>query len=476
MPTTAASTDAVRARLRDALDPAKVVTAPEVLASRATDYWVLSHLDAHDGVTRPTPCAVVRPTDTRDVVAAVRACRDAGAAIVPYGLGSGVCGAIRCDAGAVVIDLSSMASVREVDVANLRATFDAGVRGADAESAVQSHGLTLGHSPQSMHISTVGGWVATRSSGQWSTRHGNIEDLVLGLEVVLPDGAVLVTRDVPRAAAGPDLRHLFLGSEGTLGVVTAVSLSLRREPERRVLAAYVVDDVARGLDAMRALLQQSIQPAVLRLYDAPETQRHHGEHCPHGACAMVLVHEGPDAMARCEAEVAGAALRAHGCRDASPEIAARWLARRYEYPSFAELVAQGLIFDTIEVAAPWTALPDLYTAVTRRMRALDGVMVASAHASHAYRSGANLYFTFAGTGSDSDAKRALYRACWSVAMEETLRGGGTIAHHHGVGRVRLPWLADELGDAGVAAYAAIRRALDPTGMMNPGALTPTVRP
>src|SRR5260221_4594380 len=250
-------------RLRAALGADRVLTDDPSRALRRHDYWVLSQLADLQGPPVPLPLCVIRPSSLSDVVAAVNICRDTSAPLVPYGLGSGVCGGVLVSDDAAVLDIGALHRLRSIDETNLLATFDAGVRGSDAEDALVSRGLTLGHYPQSIGVSSVGGWVATRAAGQLSTGYGSIEDIVLSLEAVLPSGDVIDPRRTPRAAAGPDLRHLLMGSEGTLGVVTGVTLSVRRKPEKQAGSAFYVPGMEQGFELQRRILQRGLRPVAL---------------------------------------------------------------------------------------------------------------------------------------------------------------------------------------------------------------------
>jgi alkyldihydroxyacetonephosphate synthase len=450
------------------LGPDRVLVDREARTQRRRDEWVRSHLDEAEGVLA-LPICVVRPKTVTEVRIAVGACIDRACPIVPYGLGSGVCGGVRPGANAVVLDLGDLCAVRAIDANDLTATFEAGVRGSDAEAALAEHGLTLGHAPQSLAKSSVGGWVATRSTGQSSTRFGGIEENVLGLEVVLPDASVLTTNGAPRSSTGPSLIELFLGSEGTLGVITAARLSVRRAPEAIRCTALRPRDVASGLELMREMVQRDMAPPILRLYDKAEVLRHFPS-AGDGRALLLLVHEGFLANVELESALCRAVASTRKIEEGDARLAETWRRERFNAPSFAALVADGLTFDTIEVAATWSALANLWARVTRDVSAVPGVFIASAHASHAYRSGASLYFTFAGRAEDARARRTLYDAAWTAAMNACVETGATIAHHHGIGRVRAPWLERELGTAGVSALAAIKRALDPRGLFNPGVL------
>jgi alkyldihydroxyacetonephosphate synthase len=458
--------------LRGTLGSDVVSVDPVTRRSHRRDYWLLSQLEDVDGAVVALPACVVRPRNVDDVVAVVNACRSSGAALVPYGLGSGVCGAIVAPEGSVVLDMSSMARVREVDTNNLVASFDAGVRGTDAEEAVGKAGLTLGHYPQSIGVSSVGGWIATRAAGQYSTGYGNIEDIVLDLEAVLPDGSVLSTRRTPRASTGPDLRHILMGSEGTLGVVTGVGLSVRRIAEHRAVEAYYAPSMEAGLDLQREIVQTGLLPVVMRQYDTVETQRMFSGQARNDDGLILLVFEGPKAMVEAGVNGARALAKSAGCDSAPAAAGEHWLAERNHVPSFEQFLRNGVVVDTIEVAATWDRIKVMYRDAVESLSTVPGILTGSAHSSHAYRSGINLYFTFAARPPERDRMRWTYEECWRRVMEATIRVGGTIAHHHGIGRVRRAWLEKELGPAGLVAMRALKRALDPSGFMNPGALLP----
>jgi len=440
---------------------------------RRHDYWVLSQLDDLQGRPAPSPCCVVRPRSTEEVVQVVKICQhQGGAALVTHGLGSGVCGGIRTEPDVVLLDMGAMNRIVAIDEHNLIGTFEAGVRGSDAEAALVSRGLTCGHYPQSIGISSVGGWVATRSAGQFSTGYGNIEDILLSLEVVLPDGRVLQTRCTPRASAGPDLRQVFTGSEGTLGVITSVGLSLRRAPEMRKLGAFHTPSVDRGLQAQRVIMQSGWSPVVMRQYDEAEVTRLFPAHAREGHGLLLLVHEGP--AARVEAECASVAALCETAELSATDTAAaqQWLDDRNHVPTFKEYLDMGVILDTVEIAASWDRIGPIYERVIAELGEVPGMVNASGHTSHAYRSGVNIYLTFAALLEDRSAMASTYRECWRRIMDATVAGGGGVAHHHGIGRVRRDWLRAEVGEAGVHALAGLKSALDPAGIMNPGVLLP----
>jgi alkyldihydroxyacetonephosphate synthase len=458
--------------LLNALGAERVSRDPADLAAARRDAWVLSDLDELEQRPVELPLCVVRPRALSDVVTVVQLCRERATPLVPSGLRSGVCGGVLANAAEVVLDMSSLNALKSLDAVDMTATFEAGARGSDAEARVNEAGMTLGHFPQSIARSSVGGWVATRAAGQFSTGYGNIEDLVTRIEAVLPDGSVLVTSDAPRASTGPDLRHLLFGSEGTLGVITAVTFALHRAPERRHARAYHVPSMAAGFEAQRALLQAGLRPVVLRQYDAREVGRLFQAYRKEEQCLLLLVHEGTAAHADAEERAASEQLTAAGASRASDAACEHWLAERNHVPELKSFLEHGLVVDTIEVAAPWSRIRALYDDAIATLGKLPGVWNGSAHSSHAYRSGVNLYFSFAVQPKERKDMRQAYFDCWQAVMQATLRHGGTISHHHGIGRVRRAWLERELGTTGVAALRAVKQALDPVGFMNPGVLLP----
>jgi alkyldihydroxyacetonephosphate synthase len=383
-----------------------------------------------------------------------------------------VCGGATAPPDAIVLSTARLDGLVALDAGDLVAVFGAGTNGLAAERRVQQDGLTIGHWPQSIELSTVGGWVATRAAGQLSTAYGSIEDVVLDLEVVLPDGAVLRTRRTPRAAAGPDLRQLFLGSEGTLGVVTQVAFSLRTLPETQRGQAFSFARFAEGIEAARRVLRAGFRPPAVRLYDARESRRQLEGACPDGHSLLLLLHEGPEVLVAAEVPAVAVLCRDAGGAASDPAAVDHWLEHRNRVPGFRGFLEKGIVLDTIEVAATWDRVVPLYERVVASLGEVEGIRAATAHSSHSYRSGTNLYFTFVARPERRERMTAVYHECWRRVMEATVACGGGIAHHHGIGRVRRGWLAAEIGHTGVSVLRAIKRALDPGDLLNPGVLLP----
>jgi alkyldihydroxyacetonephosphate synthase len=425
-----------------------------------TDLWPLGLMRARAGETVP-PAEVVRPETFDDVCGLLRG----GRRLVPMGGGSGVCGAVHAGPPDLVLDLTGLDKM-EIDEANLVVRAQAGVNGMQLERRLNERGLTLGHFPSSLPVATVGGLVSTRSSGQESTRHGSVEDMVLGLTVALPDGSLAEARGVPRSAAGPALHQLFCGAEGSLGVILDAVLRVHRLPEAVFGRGWRLAAVDAGLDCCREVLQSGVRPLVVRFYD-PEDSVLQGEG---DGCLLVAATAGPRAVAQAEAQALASMVEAAGAEPLGEEPWTRWLRHRFDLSAErlrALLEPPGSYVDTIEVAATWTALPPLYRAVKAHLS--DVASLALCHFTHPSAQGGCAYFTFAGSAPDEAAAEATYREAWRGTMEATLAHGGTISHHHGVGRARAPWIREEM-KGWFPVWEAVRAALDPAGRMNPGGM------
>ena len=448
-----------------------VDVSDEGRAEHGRDWWPMALRWAVDGAVAALPAAVVRPSTAGEVAAVLAACNDAVVPVTAAAGRSGVSGGAVPVFGGVVVDLCGLAGVVAVDDASLLVTVRAGTNGADLDAELRSaHRLTLGHRPQSVAMSTVGGWLACRSAGQYSTRYGKIEDMVVDLEVVLADGRIIRTgAPGPRSATGPDLTQVFVGSEGTLGLITEAVLRGAPVPPAERRAAFGFPTFADGLDACRRILRRGATPAVLRLYDAVESARSLGVD---GRCALVVLDEAEPRLADAVLHVVGEECAAAERLDDA--LVERWLEHRDDVSALDGLLAAGIVVDTCEVAGPWAALPTVYADAVAALEAVPGTLVASAHQSHAYRDGACLYFTFAGRRDDDSgdagaAGDAYYREAWDAVTAAVLAAGGSLSHHHGVGLNRARFLPAARGEA-FATLVAIKAALDPRGILNPGKL------
>jgi alkyldihydroxyacetonephosphate synthase len=443
----------------------KIVGALNVDERPVRDMWPLGVMSERAGETRPR-VTVVRPTGRDQVAEVMRWATANHVAVTPMGGATGVCGALSPAAGELVLDMGAFDRILEIDDVNLLCRCEAGVNGYALEEQLNAKGLTLGHFPTSLRGTTVGGLIATRSSGQESTRYGSIEDMVLSLAVVLPDGTFAAPRPGPRSAAGPALHELFLGAEGGLGVVIGAVLRVHRLPEATVGRAYAFADVGAGLECMRRVMQTGMRPLLLRLYD-PEDAAFNGYDAHGSECVMVVATAGPRSVA--EVEAGEVQKLTSGARELGEQPWQHW--QRHRFDLSAERLTNLLLppnsyVDTIELAASWTVLPDLHVRVKSAI-AVGGI--ALCHFSHAYEQGCCAYFTFGGSGEDEGAARAAYGRAWEGAMSAALELGATITHHHGVGQARARWVADELG-GWMRVWRAVKGGIDPEGVMNPRAV------
>jgi alkyldihydroxyacetonephosphate synthase len=489
-PTPVTPIDAEPGDVRDRLG-ARIVDVPDVLLERMAasgaavftddvsrveagrDWWPLAIGWAAEGSVPQRPGAVVRPSSVAQVSAVLAACNEAVVPVTATAGRSGVCGGAVPVHGGVALDMTGLEGLVALDETSLLADVRAGTFGPDLESALgaagDGPGYTLGHWPQSMDLSTVGGWLACRGAGQYSTRYGKIEDMVVGLEVVLADGRVLRTEGHgPRAATGPNLTQLFVGSEGTLGVITEARLRVHPRPPAQERRAFGFETFESGLEACRRILRRGATPAVLRLYDRTESARNFEQ--PDTNVLVVLddadpaVLSGTMAVVDEECSVASDA----GPTTLDADLVERWLGHRNDVSALAPLWRGGIVVDTAEVSGPWAALPSLFDDVVRTLGAIEGTLAASAHQSHAYTDGACLYFTFAGRGPEGDAawRERYYRQAWDAVTAATMAHGAAISHHHGIGLNRSRFVPRALGE-GFAVLGALKHALDPAGILNP---------
>ena len=458
--------DDVIERLRGAC--AEVTTDAPAVAEASRDWWPLAMAWATAGQLAGVAGAVARPADAEQVAAVLAICNEARVPATAAGGRSGVCGASVPVHGGVVLDLTGMAGIVDVDATSLVLDVRPGTFGDLLERELRAdHGLTLGHWPQSVALSTVGGWLACRSAGQLSGRYGKIEDIVLGLDVALADGTRIATGGWPRAAVGPDLTQVFVGSEGTLGIITGARLQLHPAPRHERRGAWLLASFEHGLDAMRRIIQRGATPAVLRLYDPAEADR---TYQTGGNALLLALDEGDPDMVDTVMEVAAEeCLRSTPpARRADAAHVGHWLEHRNEVVALEALTSKGFTVDTMEVSASWAALPGVYRATLDALLAVEGTLAASAHQSHSYPSGGCLYFTFAGQ-VDADRRDAYYRAVWDAGQRAVLAHGGALSHHHGVGLNRARFMREALGPA-FDVLVATKHALDPRGILNPGKL------
>ena len=443
----------------------ETLTSATETAAASRDWWPLALHWSLAGNVAQRAGAVCRPTSTEQVAAVLSMCSADGVPVTAAGGRSGVSGASIPVFGGVVLDLTAMQGIIDIDAPSGVVEVWAGTFGPELETELRQRcAMTIGHFPQSFDIATVGGWVACSGAGQYSTRYGKIDEMVVGLEIVLADGSVLRTGHGPAAAMGPDLTHLFLGSEGTLGVITRVWLRAHPVPTHERRAAYWFDDFEAGIEACRLILRRGAAPAVLRLYDAVEAQRGHGGDGTQ--CLLLVLDEGDIGLV--EATLGVVEDECAAATPASEDLVEHWLTHRNDTNALQELTRKGFVVDTMEIAAPWSKLATVFTEARHALLAVPSARAASCHLSHSYLDGACLYFTFAAT-PPPDQIESTYVALWDAGQRAVLAAGGNLSHHHGIGLNRSRFMAESLGTS-LGVLQSIKDVLDPAGILNPGKL------
>jgi len=446
------------------------------------------------------PDAIVYPADHDQTVRVLEVAARHHAAVVPFGGGSSVVGGVELNPELrpnICLDLTRLDRILAVDGSGLTVRAQAGIFGPDLEEALARAGFTLGHFPQSFEFSTLGGWIATRGAGHKSTKYGKIEDLVLALRLALPGGE-LVTPRVPAAAAGGDPTALLIGSEGALGVITEAEMKIRPRPQSEWFASFFFPSFEAGLAAVRRIMAQGLRPAMLRLSDSVETTALLAEaEAGSGsslrrfllkeigpryldlrgvglnkACLLLAAGEGRTGRTRAEKSAVARVCRAHGGVGAGGSPTRLWHKTRYASPYLRdELITRGIFIETLETAAAWNNVFDLYGKVREeigRALAWSGVTgLVMTHLSHAYPQGGNLYFTFLAPMVQGREEEQ-WRRVKNAATQAILDGGGALSHHHGVGRDHKPWISHYWGQGLVKVFQAAKTQLDPLALLNPG--------
>ncbi|MEQ3553157.1 FAD-binding oxidoreductase [Pseudonocardia nematodicida] len=474
----------IPARLAGLLRPDQIVTDEAQLREASVDRFK-KYQAVHGVWTAPPPAAIAYAESTQDVSAVLRFADEHRVNIVPRTGRTGTEGGLETAvADTVVLDCSRMDQVLSIDEENMQATVQAGVPLQVLEDRLRARGLTTGHSPQSKPLAQYGGLVATRSIGQFSTLYGAIEDMVTGLEAVFPGGGVRRIKSVPRRSAGPDIRHVVIGNEGALCVITEVTVTVfRHHPENDEFHGALVDDMRTGVAILREVVTNGFHPSVARLY-SPEDANQHFAHFSDGKCVVVFVAEGPKGIVAATSEEITRVLDSHPHEKVEPALIQDWFANlnwgqdKIDAEKAAMLEHSHLGYTT-EVSADWSAVADLYDAVMHRIRTeyphAGDLTMLGGHSSHSYRTGTNMYFVY-DYRIDCPPEQEIdkyHLPINAIIVEEALRHGGSMVHHHGIGKYRTPWTEAEHGSA-YPVLAALKEAFDPNGIMNKGTVFPVV--
>jgi alkyldihydroxyacetonephosphate synthase len=442
------------------------------------------------------PDAVLYPSTREHLRALLAVCVRDSLAVVPFGGGTSVVGGVEPLRGShravVALDMSRLASVIELDERSLLLTAQAGARARELERRLAARGLTLGHFPQSFEYVSLGGCAATRSAGQASSGYGRFERMVHGLRMVTPAGDIEL-QAFPASAAGPGVRELMVGSEGTLGVIDELTLRVRCAPVERTYEGVFFESFDAGTLALREMAQRHCTPEVARLSDEQETRMslalagsggakgrlgraYLGVRGYRGGCLAILGFEGDPEEVRARRARAHAVVRRCGGLRVGGSPGRAWLASRFSAPYLRdEMLTHGVMVETLETATRWSNLETLHArvcaAIEESLRTLGTPGLAMCHVSHLYETGASLYFTFLARQSEA-GELEQWRAVKTAASTAIVEGGGTITHHHAVGRDHARWMEREISPEAVRALRALKAELDPAGIMNPGKLLP----
>jgi alkyldihydroxyacetonephosphate synthase len=453
------------------------------------------------------PDVVVRPADEDDLTAVVRAAIDADAVVIPFGGGTNIAGSLEAPADEereiVSVDLGRMDRVLAIDDASRLARIQPGVFGPHLEQQLNARGWTVGHFPDSFSYSTLGGWIATRSSGMQSDKYGDVADVTRAVRVVTPAGT-LATRPVPHTSTGPSVREMVLGSEGRLGIISEATVHVHRVPEHRVILGYLFPDWASALAAMHDIAASEASPSVTRVSDANETRfsfatrkdpspidrlkskalttylERRRKFDLEAMCLSFIGYEGTKDHVAAQRKLVGRIVGRHGGLSIGASPGELYDQKKFDTPYIRDyLLDRGALADVSETAAPWSALPTVYgNVIANAQGAFDALHVQGyimCHLSHSYHSGACLYFTFGFRPSGDREPLEEYDAVKSAIQQTFVDSGATLSHHHAVGTEHAPWLEQDISAPGVAMLRALFDGVDPGANLNPGKIVSSSR-
>lgn len=414
--------------------------------------------------------AVISPSNEKEISVIVNLANANDVKIMPYGGGSGIVGGSIPYHGEIMIDTKRLTDF-SINPVNGTATGGAGLTGAEFENMLNERGYTCGQYPQSFQSASLGGMTATRAIGTFSTKYGKMDDMVTALHVVLPDGQIFKSHLAPKRSTGPELNQVFLGSEGVYGIITSVEMKIYPIAETRVFQAYTFPSTHDGLTAIRNAIHKGLRPAVVRLYDEVEAVSKIASYgFEKGFVLLILVFEGNNEMAELEARMTKEICLGNNGRYKGEKAAVDWFATRFSTKKMLDFDAErGGTADAIEVAAPWDCIENVWREMRKALEPICTVV--DCHFSHVYHNGASVYVIYhAKTGGDDKAGEEKYLECLDTAIKTSLKYGGNVSHHHGVGTAKAKYMAKEHGEAGVYVMQALKDAIDPKGIINKGVL------
>lgn len=460
-------TMSIENQLAEIISPDRIKVDDEAIYEHSYDWWPVTAKWKQQGKQPYRPDVIVYPETVDEVQELLKWANQHQIPVTAWGAGSAVTGAPLPLKGGITLNLSLLNQVLEIDETSLFVHVQAGKMGHKLEAELNEKGYTLNHSPQSLDRSTVGGWIATRATGQFSSRWGGIEDLAIAFTVVLADGNLVATKRTPRAAIGPDIRHFFMGSEGTLGVVTEVTLKIFPIAKQRLFEAVHFETVTAGVNAIREIMQTGLQPFLVRFYDEDEA-RHAMQDKEFTGCVAFLGFEGLQAMAEAERNAALQICTKQRGLCLGPASVIAWMERRFDFSTVENILAQpGGYAETIEIAHFWGDILETYQALKIALAPLATEVLG--HFSHVYTHGTSLYMILLGEAQDAAEAEAILMTIWETSMRICLEKGAVTSHHHGVGLARLPYIQEDL-DSTLPVLQSLKDALDPNNILNPGKL------
>lgn len=476
--------EAIVENLKEIVGPSQVITDEAVLKKNSIDRF-RKYADIHNVFTLPLPAAVVKLQNTQQVSDVLAFLNKHDINCVPRTGASATEGGLETVVkNSVVLDGSGLNNVVKIDIRNMQATAQCGVPLEVLENQLRAQGYTTGHSPQSKPLAQMGGLVATRSIGQFSTLYGAIEDMVVGLEAVFPNGKITRIKNVPRRAAGPDIRHVIIGNEGALCYITEVTVKIfKYMPENNLFYGYTLDNMQTGFDILREVMVDGYRPSIARLYDAEDGSQHF-THFADGKCVLIFMAEGTKGIARATGEgIEGIVAQHPECKKVDSALIERWFNHLNWGPEKVaaereQIMKTNNMGFTTEVSGDWSSINNIYENVIRRIRDefphAGDITMLGGHSSHSYINGTNMYFVYDYNVVDCKPEEEInkyHNPLNKIIVEETIRQGGSMVHHHGIGKHRTHWTKDEHGSA-YYILKALKDVYDPKGIMNTGTIYP----
>jgi alkyldihydroxyacetonephosphate synthase len=467
--------------LVDILGLEKVITDEEVLKQSSIDRF-RKYEDVCGVYTQPIPAAVVKVESTEEVSEVLKFANENIINVVPRNGNSSIeRGTETVVENSIVVDGSGMNKIIKIDTYNMQVTSQCGVSLQLLDDLLREQGYTTGHSPQSKPMAQMGGLVATRSIGQFSTLYGGIEDMVVGLEAVFPNGQITRIKNVPRRAAGPDIRHVIIGNEGALCYITEVTVKIfKYMPENNIFLGYTLEDMKTGFEILREVMANGYKPSIARLYDVADGDFHFS-HFARDKYVLIFMAEGPAGIAKATAEGINEIVSKYDeSQKVDYKLIENWFADlnwgpekiAQERKEIAETQSIGF---TTEVSGCWDLIHKIYESVVARVTdEIPDLMMVGGHSSHSYLNGTNIYFVYYYNIVDCKPEEEIskyHNPVNKIICEETLKYGGSIVHHHGIGKARVPWIKDEY-QSSYFILETLKKAFDPNGIMNAGTIFP----